>query len=209
MSSFQLLKQEPRTPEELAALKAENSRNYRLRQTGRNLFLSLAASLGIVTLLVLIVVRPEQSLIPEVDYLATASEAQASVEAKLAVPALPAKWRVNSARFSASGATGVAVWYLGYVTADNQFIGLRQGVGADEVWTARALGSMTPTGSVELAGATWLVYDHRDGGNSGGNYEYALSAHLGESELALYGTANDAEFAELARAATTAMEPTE
>jgi hypothetical protein len=209
MSSFQLLKQEPRTPEELAALKAENSRNYRLRQTGRNLFLSLAASLGIVLLLVLVVVRPEQSLIPEVDYLATASEAQASIEAKLAVPELPAKWRVNSARFSASGTTGVAVWYLGYVTADNQFIGLRQGVDADEVWTARALGSMTPTGSVELAGVTWLVYDHREGDDSAANYEYALSAHLGGSELALYGTANDAEFAELARSATTAMEPTE
>lgn len=205
MSSFQLLKQEPRTPEELAALKAENSRNYRLRQTGRNLFLSLAASLGIVVLLVFIVVRPQQSLIPEVDYLATASEAQASIDERLAVPALPEQWRVNAARFSAAGASGVTVWYLGYVTAEKQFIGLRQGVGADDVWTARALGSMTPTGSIEVGGDTWLVYDHRDGGASG-NYEYALSTHLGDSEVVLYGTANDAEFAELARAATRALE---
>jgi len=196
---------EPQTPAELAALKAENSRNHRLRQTGRNLGLSLAASLGIVVALVFLVVRPENSLIPEVDYLTTAAEAQESIDQTIAVPALPEGWSVNNAQFTAQDGDGVTVWYLGYITTDKQFIGFYQGIGADDVWSARKLPGMTPTGSVSIAGASWVEYDQRDNDDIG-NYEYALSTGYADGQLVLYGTASNEEFAELAQAALESVE---
>jgi hypothetical protein len=198
---------EPQTPAELAALKAENSRNHRLRQTGRNLALSLAASLGIVVALVFLVVRPENNLVPPVDYLSTANEAQQSIDETIAVPELPAGWSVNKATFTAENADGVTVWNLGYITADKQFIGFYQGIGADEAWTARQLSTVTPTGSVTIDGTTWVEYDHRDNDDIG-NYEYALSTAYAEGQLVLHGTADDDEFAELAAAALDSVKET-
>jgi len=52
------------TPEEAAARKAEARRLRRQRQNTRNLVASIAASLGLVVFLVLVVARPDESIVP-------------------------------------------------------------------------------------------------------------------------------------------------
>ena len=57
----------PETPEETAARKAENSRKHRQRQTLKNLVLALAASLGVVFIIVLLVPRSDGPIDRDVD----------------------------------------------------------------------------------------------------------------------------------------------
>ncbi len=198
MSYNQILSTEPQNAEQLAALKAEKSRQRREHNTMRNLVLSLIASAGVMLVLFFLVVRPESSLIPKVDYATTAQQAQEAVSEQLAVPVVPDGWTVNAARFD--GASGDAVgWYLGFVTADNTFIAFEQGIGGDDVWTSRTLDGVAPTGSVQIAGLTWVEYDRRDSTNDTGNLAYAISTAYAEGQLVLYGTGDDAEFETLAR----------
>ena len=78
----------PETPEEYAARKAEASRLRRSRQTTKNLWLSILATLVVVLGLVLIVPRGDMKLTPDVDYAAVAADAQGTVDVPLAVPEL-------------------------------------------------------------------------------------------------------------------------
>jgi hypothetical protein len=93
----------------------------------------------------------------------------------------------------------VTSWYLGFVTADNTFMAFEQGIGADDVWTSRTLDGITPTGSVQIAGLTWVEYDRRDSTGDTGNMPYAISTAYADGQLVLYGTGTDAEFETLAQ----------
>ena len=82
----------PETPDETAARKAENSRKHRANQTLRNLVLALLASLAVVLVLVLVVVRPDGAPRQARDYRADATNSQAQAGQTLAAPPLPTGW---------------------------------------------------------------------------------------------------------------------
>ncbi|MCU1638019.1 MAG: hypothetical protein JWL94_666 [Microbacteriaceae bacterium] len=195
----------PETPEETAARKAEASRKHRANQTPINLALAIGASLGIVLILVLAVVRPDQPARDPVDYSAIASQSEASVDAPLAAPALPPGWVSNSASLG-TGGDGIPTWSVGFVTPEQQFIALRQGIGANDTWVANQLEGTAQTGSETIDGVHWATYDNRDGDDPG-NLAFAMVAAVGESDYVLYGTADDTEFRTLAAALT--AQPTE
>ena len=88
----------PETPEETAARKAENSRNYRARKTVNNLVYSLLATVGVVVLIVLVVPRSDQPLDRAVDWRAVTAEAQQTREQTLVDPELPEGWRATTRR---------------------------------------------------------------------------------------------------------------
>jgi hypothetical protein len=194
----------PETPEETAARKAENSRTRRANQTGLNLVLALAASLGIVFFLVLVVVRPDPPA-KVVDYAAIAQDAQGAVDVPLATPVLPPGWSANSARFS-EPATGITEWRVGFLTPSSQFIGLREGIDANETWLDDAVASTRSTTTTEIDGVDWSVYDNRDADDPG-NVAYALSSTIGDGTIVLYGTASDEEFITLASAVAAELQP--
>ena len=50
------------------------------------------------------------------------------------------------------------------------------------------------TGTRDIDGIRWDVYDHRASGSHDGNVDYALVAHAGDSTVILSGTADDTEF---------------
>ncbi len=120
----------PETAEETAARRAETSRKHRANQTLLNLILATAASLGIVAFLFAVVVRPDTSPPEPIDYVAIAESANADVP--LAAPTVPVDWHANAARFRAE--FGVQTWYVGFITADEGFIALNQGIDANVTW---------------------------------------------------------------------------
>jgi hypothetical protein len=188
----------PETPEETAARKAANSRNYRESKTTRNLIVALVSSLALMLFVVLVVVRPDQAARPPVDYKTIAAQATAS--APLTVPSLPAGWNANDARL-ATGNDDIESWYIGFVTPDNQFAAMTQGIDANQSWVAAQLGDIDKTGTTTIDGVEWTLYDNRDDDDPG-NYAYAMTAEFDGSDYVLNGTAFEAEFTELAKAVT-------
>lgn len=189
----------PETPQETADRKAASAQKRRSNQTALNLVLSLAACLAVVLVLVLVVVRPNVSNQPDVDYRQVASEAQPGIATPLATPKLPTEWSANAARLDAEAADGVTSWYIGFITPNQQFIALRQGLDGNATWVANQVDNARPTGTRTIAGTTWDVYDQRTK-HDPGNLAYAMSTTSGTSSYVLYGTAQTTEFTALANA---------
>lgn len=187
----------PETPEETAARKAETSRKHRANQTLLNLVVALAASLAIVVFLVVVVVRPAPAPTGGVDYATVATQAQSETPEPLLSPVLPTGWSANDARFQTT--EQVPTWYIGFLTPDEQYIGLDQGIGANPTWQAALLDNAKQTGTVTIDGIDWVVYDQR-GSSDPGNFAYSLATTRGQSTVLLHGTASDKEFTALATA---------
>lgn len=187
----------PETPEETAARKAENSRKHRANQTLINLIYSLVATLAVVLVLVLVVVRPEAPARVPIDYAMIAKQSQPDASQTLVVPSLPPAWTANSATLR-TGADGITSWYIGLLTPSEQFIAVTQGIDANPSWVAALLNASVTTGSEDIEGVTWQVFDNRAATSNGkaipGNLAYAMVATVGANTYILNGTADTNEF---------------
>jgi hypothetical protein len=193
----------PETPQEMADRKAESARAHRANQTTRNLILALLASLAIVLFIVLIVVRPGNDLVKPVNYHSVAAQAQQTVSVKLADPALPKTWSANDAEWK-PGTGNAATWYIGLITAKQQFIGLEQGISTGKNWDASVLGKIAATGHTTIDGVRWTVYNQRHSANPG-NFGYSLAGVIDGSKFVLHGSADNAEFTQLVTALVTQL----
>ena len=190
----------PETPDEIADRRAASRLAHRSNQTTLNLVIALGASLLVVFLIVIVVVRPDQAGSPKtVDWTAVARDAQQSVSTPLVVPSLPKTWSANRAELvdAKSASDGIASWQVGFLTPSTQYIGLAQGIKANPSWVATQLSDKAATGDENYGGVAWKVYDHRTADHAG-NLAYALVATVGESTVVLAGTGSDVEFATLA-----------
>jgi hypothetical protein len=188
------------TAQEIADRRAASRLAHRTNQTTLNLVIALGASLLVVFLIVIVVVRPDQGGAPKtVDWTAVANDAQQSVSIRLAVPTLPSSWTANRAEIydAKSASDGIANWQVGFLTPSTQYIGLTQGFDANVSWVAAQLSNKSTTGTASYGGDTWQVYDHRTAANPG-NLAYALVTTIGKSTIVLAGTGSNAEFATLA-----------
>lgn len=181
------------TPEETRIRKDANRRAHRAHQTTLNLVLSLVASLAVVLFLVAVVVRPDQSTRAAVDYRQVASQAQVP-GTTIAAPKLPSGYSSNRADYQEKPADGVAVWTVGFITPDKQFIGLHQGIDANPTWVSNLMEQHAATGTRTIDGTKWTVYDRRTEGSGAGNLEYSLVGTFGTSTIVLAGTADDSSF---------------
>jgi hypothetical protein len=182
----------PETPDETAARKAEASRLHRSNQTTLNLVAALVVSLLVVLLLVLVVVRPDPAPREAVDFKATAAEAQPTIDTPLLTPELPDGWSANAANLERKSA--VTSWYIGLITPSTQFIGMRQGIDANETWLADQLEFSRPNGTAAIDGITWQLYDNRNARDDPGNLAYVMTTEHADSIVVLFGTAPDSEF---------------
>jgi hypothetical protein len=193
----------PETPEETSARKAEASRKHRANQTLRNLIWALLASLAVVLFLVLVVVRPNPPAAEPIDYATVATQAQGDLPDTLVAPVLAPGWSANEAELRKVG--DITVWYIGFITPDEQFIAFSQGIEANPTWVDNVLETAQPTGSTRIAGTEWVAYDNRDDDDPG-NIAFALVTERDSSTFVLNGTASDSEFEELATALGEAMD---
>jgi Protein of unknown function (DUF4245) len=187
------------TADEIADRKAAASARRRSNQTTLNLVLALLASIAVVALVVLVVVRPQQIDRDPVDYRAIAADAQGEVEVPLAAPVLPDGWSANRAELRPAGADGVQSWQVGFLTPSGQYIGLVQGIDANDTWVGNQTGDHEATDTLLIDGTDWKVYDRTDVDDPG-NLAYALSTKFDRSTVVLGGTATRDEFETLAAA---------
>lgn len=191
----------PETPAETAARKAENSRLYKSRKTINNLVYSLLVTVGLVAVIYFLVPRADGETNWQVDYVAQSEIASTSLGESLLVPAMPEQWRANAAELRNATNGQVTSWYIGFITPSDKFIAFNEAFDANETWVANELKEYPATGTVTIDGQQWTVYDNRSM-NDAGNVEYAMVTTLGRSTVVLYGTADDAEFEQLATSIT-------
>ena len=164
----------------------------RAKQTVRNLIFSMVATLGLVVLLVLGVPRDDSNRIAAVDYMQIAAEAEASLGFEVLKPQVPDSWWSNAARLEND--LGVQSWYIGFVTEDNQFIGLSQGFEVNPSWTALTLQGNWLEDETVVAGRTWEIWPTLTPSNPPGTKEYAMLHSFGDSAVVIYGTASEEDF---------------
>lgn len=169
-----------------------NSAERRAKQTVRNLVLSMLATLGVVALIVLGVPRDDSSLIQRIDHMQVAQEAKASLNKNVLAPSIPDTWWSNAARLEKE--LGLDVWYVGFVTGDNQFIGLSQAFESNASWEADVLAGNQFSDEVEISGLTWELYPTRNPANPPGTKEFAMLHRSGTTTVVIYGTAAESEF---------------
>jgi len=184
--------------QEAAPTAAERRAARRANQTTFNLVIALIASLGLVLLIVVVVVRPDVQQ-PAVDYRLNAEGAQPRFAEPLVVPDLPDTWTANRATGTSASADGVARWDIGFMTPEGDYLELTQGIDANPTWLADQVKGASAGPGLSIGGLRWTVYDRRDAADVG-NVAYALVAESGASTIVLSGTASDAEFEELALA---------
>lgn len=191
------------TPAETAERKAAASEKRRSNQTTFNFVIAVVASLLIVGIIVMFVVRPDQGVegrvADPIDYALIAEQAQGAVDTALIVPVLPPGWEANRAELRTGDVT---VWEIGFVTPAGDYAELTQALDANPTWLDDRLESTPVADEVDIDGITWTRHDRRDASDLG-NLAEALVAEGTGSTLVVSGTASSEELQLLAAAAGT------
>lgn len=181
----------PETPEERQDRVATARAERRARANLRNLVWSLLASLGVVALLVIVVVRPDTNLVGEVDYVAIAEEARVQLPGSPITPGLSDLWSSNRAEIGTeAGAT--ATWSIGLLGPEQSYVFVDQGFGADSLWLASRTERSSSTGTVTFGYGppnelVWQEYDRRNQ-DPGGIRSYVVVFITEESTIVIGGT---------------------
>lgn len=177
------------TPEEARARKEEAKRLRRQRQNLRNLVASVAASLGVVVFLVLVVARPnDEAIVQPIDYAAVAEDTQPSAPGELVVPELDETWSANRAGLDQES-YGL-VWAIGLISTTGDYVEIAQVFNGDSDATVELVGpGGTRTASV-VAGDDSIAWESIDRSelNDPGNASYALVSDTRDGLLVISGT---------------------
>lgn len=168
----------------------------RAKQTVRNLIYSMLVTLSLTVVIVLLVPRDDTNRIQPVDYVGITQTVQASVDQTLIAPKLETDWWVNAARVEKD--LGVETWYVGFITPDDQYIGLTQAFESNPSWLANKLQGNWLDVTVEIEGRTWEIWPTLLPSVPKGTKEYAMVHSFGEQAVVIYGTASEADFLKLA-----------
>ncbi len=183
----------PETPAEKNERVQKARAERKARQNMRNLVWSLLASLGVVALLVIVVVRPDESLVESVQWEAVAEEAAPSLPGAPIVPRLSELWESNRAEIRKEPGAD-ATWSIGFLGPEQSYVFVDQGFGADASWVQQRLDNSRTTGVVTLGyqeELSWDEYD-RQAQDPGGNRAYLVVTEWDNSILVVGGTSQQA-----------------
>lgn len=161
----------------------------RARQTLINLLLSLAATVGVMVLLVLAVPRDDSNRIQAVDYQSIAVDASKQVSGELLVPTMPVDWYSNAARFRSAAQDGVDNWYLGFVGPNSEFLAMTQGLEVNQTWIQLMLESNKQSGEVQIHGKTWKIFESVRQNNPPNSKDYLMFLEYEDNAVFVYGVA--------------------
>ncbi|GAA3928541.1 DUF4245 family protein [Microbacterium soli] len=190
----------PETPEETAARKAESSRIYRSSQSFRNLIAALIVTVAVVAVIVFAVPRGEPTERPPIDVAKIAADVASTSERPVIVPELDDFWRVNAAVLEGGAPTVWSVTMAPAAERERGFIKLAQAFDADVSWAPQVTGGMAPTGTEDIDGLVWDVFDLGDRGTA--NVTYALGTQAGSDYVLLYGSRSAESTTQLAASLT-------
>jgi len=179
------------------------ARARRAKQTMNNLLYSMLATAAVVVVMVLVTPRPNTNLVAAVNYTATAKQAASSSGLPVLTPGLLGKgWYSNSARWNTKTTDGVDNWYVGFVGPKNQYLGLTQAYAANPTWTVLQLRGSLVSGTANIGGYTWDVWQATTKSDPPKTRDYALVTQVKSGnrtdEVILYGTASAKEFRQFA-----------
>ncbi len=185
-----IITSEPEHPEDKAARVAKARAERRARQNMRNLIWSMLASLGVVALLVIVVVRPDTNLVNEVDWRVVADQSADQLPGDPVVPMLSDQWVANRAEVS-SEPGAEATWSIGLLGPEDSYVFVDQGFGASDEWLALRTERSPSTGEVDLGYSpdqvTWVEYDRREV-DPAGNNAYIVVLETPQSTVVVGGT---------------------
>lgn len=127
--------------------------------SAKNLVYSLAAVLGMVAVLVLIVPRVSSVSGPPVDVHAAAVDVQERTGWPIVEPVgLPEGWNATSARYTVATA-GFPTWHAGYQTPSGTYVAVEQTMDPTREWIESQTNRAPKVGTLEAAGRTWTMYE--------------------------------------------------
>jgi len=149
-------------PAAVAAMREERA-NRRMRQTIRDMVISMLVVTGAVVVLVAPWNRTQPDPVTVVDPAPVVAGARATEPWPVLAPVgLPATWRCTSARISTAG-DGQDVVHLGYLTPSTTYVGLEQSATKELAFLGAQTVGGQQTGSAVIAGVTWQTYESPDG----------------------------------------------
>ena len=180
----------PENPEDKAARVAKARAERRARQNMRNLIWSVLASLGLVALLVIVVVRPDTNLVDTIDWIEVAEQSGDQLPGEPVVPMLSDLWTSNRAEITSEPGS-VATWSIGLLGPEDSYVFVDQGFGATDAWVSVRIEQSASTGDVLLGyppnQVEWVEYDRRESDPTGNN-AYVVVLEAEDSVIVVGGT---------------------
>ncbi len=167
----------------------ESAKKHRARQTLNNLLLALAASVGIVLVIVLATPRNDTNQIASVDYRAIAAQVQQSTPNRLVLPVLQDSWKCTAARWNGAPLDGVQTWYAGFVGPSGDFVSLTQAFGVNPTWLALQTAGDLQTAEFQIGGETWQEFKSPVVNNPPKTKDHIFIYKHGNDAVLLEGTA--------------------
>jgi hypothetical protein len=133
----------------------------RTKRGVRDLILSMAVVGVFVAFLFVVVWRPSPDPVRTVDPAPALLTAREQAGYPVYAPAgLSPQWRATSARFEADG--DATVWFLGYVTPDDEYIAVAQTDGDPETFIEEQTLEGVPDGETTIGAQVWQRYSTPD-----------------------------------------------
>ena len=174
---------------------SDSAARHRARQTVINLSLALAASLGLVVTLVLIVPRDDSNRIQAVDYSTISQKAKVDSGYEVITITPPANWWANNAKLTTNNIDTVPVFKAGFVGSDIKYVGYTQAFNANPTWLALSLNGKVLTEQYSSKHYTWDVYESVVENNPKKTMDYIMVLNYKDQDyLLLYGVADQSEF---------------
>lgn len=132
----------------------------RAKQTVRNLFWAILATVGAVALVVLAVPRDDSSRLQEINSVEVSNAARADSGLPVIVlEQLPEGWYATQARWSSASIKGDADIFFGLVGPNNQYIGVTQVFEFDDAWFAEETQGLEKTAEYDFGNYNWSVLE--------------------------------------------------
>lgn len=166
-------------------------------ETVGDMLRSLGVVLAAVAVILLITLRAHPAAVTVVDPTQARQAVQAEAKFAAEEPAgLSSRWRLTSARFQSSlvSPTGADVWHLGWVTPNNGYAALEQSDGPASLLLRSVLDGAVQVGAGAGPFSGWQRWT-----GSPAKWQ-AYVRQVGPSTLVVYGSASDAELAQLVAA---------
>lgn len=129
------------------------------RKNALDMVRSLAVIGAFVAVIVLLVPRPQTRVIPEGDIKAAAAESVKAGDVPVIVPEVPEGWKVTSARREPAADGLPAAWHLGYLTDDEEYVGLEATLVGSDAWLADVtLDGEDVATPVDIDGVDWATF---------------------------------------------------
>ena len=147
-------------PAEPGELRPTGRSNARLRQTVRDMILSLVVVLAVIAVILVLTWRPAPDPVRVIDPTPALSLARVQADYPVLYPAdLDAAWRATSARWEITPSSQPdPAWHVGFVTPDDAYAQLGQSATEDPSYVADQVGIAKPAGEWD----GWLRYDSSD-----------------------------------------------